>query len=677
MKKRTYLSFIALAVVAFVGCNSTTNQKNSDALDLSGRDTTINPADNFFKYANGTWVKNTEIPASKTGWGSFYIVRDQALHNMRTVLDSCLNLKNPEKGSVDQQVGDLYASALDSTAIEAAGITPLQPQLDQINAIASVQDLLHYITAEYTQGNGFLFSFYVGPDDKNSNVERAHFSQGGLGLPNRNYYFKKGEKSEEIRTAYHDYVAQILKLSTKDENANESATDIINLETKIAGVSKTPVNLRKPRENYHLLSVKEMEDIAPNVQWKDFLDRLNINVDTLLVGQPKFYSGVSDLLQDVALPVWKDYLTFHLVSSYASWLSSPFADAHFDFYNKTLNGQQEPQPRWKRASSLVNHSLGDALGKLYVERFFPPSAKEYMMNLVANIQKAYADKIKSADWMGDETKQKALDKLEAITKKIGYPDHWKDYSSIDISPDSLIANLNRIGVWQYNYNIDKLGKPVDKSEWYMTPPTVNAYYNPSFNEIVFPAGILQPPFYFQNADDAVNYGGIGYVIGHEITHGFDDQGSKYDKEGNLNNWWTKKDRANYDKMAQKVVEQYNNFKVLDSVHVNGELTLGENLADIGGLSIAYAAFKMTPEGKKDTLIDGLTPDQRFFLSAAQVWRIKDRPQRLRWRINNDHHSPEEFRVNGPMSNMKAFYEAFGVKPGDGMYRPDSTRVEIW
>lgn len=648
-----------------------------DPLDLSGRDTSVSAAQNFFLYANGNWLKNTKIPPSQTGWGSFYIVRDQALSNMKTILDSCEALKNPAKGSPAQQIGDLYAAALDSTTIDREGISPLKKDLDRISSIKNVQNLLTEVVTEYKNGSGPVFSFYVSPDDKNSNIERPHFDQGGLGLPNQTYYFKTDSTSKAIRDAYVKYIAQILALSGDSGDAAQRASSIMGLETKMAAASKTPVELRDPQANYHLLSMQELDKTAPALGWKNLIQGLEIHEDTLQVGQPEFYKALSGLLKSTPLNVWKDYLIFHLISRYAPWLSQPFADARFNFYNKLLNGQKEPEVRWKRASSLVNNTLGDALGKLYVERYFPASAKKYMEDLVDNLQSTYRKRIEQTDWMSDSTKAKAIDKLNAFTKKIGYPDHWKDYSSIDINRSSLIGDLQRIGQWQYNYNINKLGKPTDKSEWGMTAPTVNAYYDPSFNEIVFPAGILQPPFYFQHGDDAVNYGAIGAVIGHEMTHGFDDQGSQYDKDGDLKDWWTKGDRKRFDAHADQIVKQYDSYIVLDSVHVNGSLTEGENIADNGGLAIAYAAFQNTPEAHEDTLIDGLTPDQRFFLAWAQVWRIKDTPQRLLWRINNDPHSPEEYRVNGPCSNMTAFYKAFNVKPGDHMYRPDSVRVKIW
>jgi len=668
----------ALAVVCamslMVGCSG--HSGNTQPLDLSGIDSTANPADNFFQYANGQWLAETEIPASQSGWGSFYIVRDNALHNMKAILDSAAKLQNPEEGSVEQQIGDLYSSGMDSAAIEEAGLQPLQENLDHIAAISSGQDVLAEVIREHKNGDGTLFRFNVGPDDKNSMVERAHFNQGGLGLPNRDYYFKDDKK--KIREKYHNYVTTILKLSGTDEGAaSEAAQSVIDLESKLAEASKAPVELRNPQANYHLLTVDEFNGMTPNIDWNQVVADMELGVDTLQVGQPEFYKQVSGLLESQPVSVWKAYLRFHLINSYAQWLSSSYADARFDFYNRTLNGQQQPQERWKRVSNLVNHTLGDALGQLYVERYFPPSAKEYMLGLVNNLQKTYRERIQKLEWMSDSTKTKALEKLNAFVKKIGYPDEWEDYSSIEINRNSLVQNLEHIGQWQYQDMIDKLGKPVDRTEWGMTAPTVNAYYNPSFNEIVFPAGILQPPFYYQGADDAVNYGAIGAVIGHEMTHGFDDQGSQYDKYGNLKSWWTKKDRKRFEKRTQQVVDQYSNYTVLDSIHVNGELTLGENIADIGGVAIAHAAFQKTDQAKSGEKINGLTPEQRFFMAYAQVWRIKNTPERLQWRINNDPHSPEKYRVNGPTSNLEAFYQAYNVQPKDNMYRADSVRVKIW
>ena len=420
-----------------------------------------------------------------------------------------------------------------------------------------------------------------------------------------------------------------------------------------------------------------MRNIAPTLEIPSNFKKLKFDVDTVIVGQPDFYKSLSDLIETEPVATWKDYLAFHNISSYSSYLSSPFADAKFDFYGRTLSGQKQPEVRWRRASSLVDGTLSDALGQIYVDKYFPPSAKKYMIGLVDNLQETYAERIKSIDWMNDSTKTKALAKLNSFTKKIGYPDKWKDYSSIDIEPNSLVQNLQNISVWQYNEEVDKLGKPVDKTEWGMTPATVNAYYNPSFNEIVFPAGILQPPFYYQNGDDAVNYGAIGAVIGHEMTHGFDDQGSQYDLNGNLENWWTKADRKNFTSLTSRIVNQYNGYSILDSLHINGELTQGENIADNGGLAIAYAAFEKTDEAKSGKKINGLTPDQRFFLAFAQVWRMKNTDERMQMRINVDPHSPEIARVNGTLSNMEVFYKTFNVTPESKMYRPDSVRTTVW
>ncbi|HYW33982.1 MAG TPA: M13 family metallopeptidase, partial [Balneolaceae bacterium] len=624
-----------------------------------------------------TWIKNTKIPPTKAAWGSFNNAHDKVLHRMHTILDSVSNLNDPKQGSIAQQTGDMYASAMDSTAIEKAGIQPLRNDLDHIASIKNADDIIHEVAREYKNGEGTLFSFHVGPGTKHSMIERVHLNQGGLGLPNRNYYIKKNSQFKQLRNAYQHYIATVLSLSGDPKStADREANDIIDLETKMAEASKPPVKLRNPQANYHLLTIRKLDDQTPNIDWKNVFNQMNIGVDTVQVGQPEFYRQLSDLVNSTPVSVWKAYLRFHLISGYASWLSSPYAKANFNF-SRLLSGQKKRQPRWKRASALVDHTLGDALGQLYVKRYFPPKDKKYMKNLVNNLQNTYRNRLKHEAWMSDSTKAKAIAKLNALVKKIGYPDEWKDYSSIEINSKNIIKNLRHYGQWHYKYMIDKLGKPVDRNEWFMTPPTVNSYYNPSFNEVVFPAGILQPPFYYPGADDAVNYGAVGMVIGHEMTHGFDDQGSQYDKKGDLHNWWTKMDSIRFHQRTQKLVKQYDKYTVLDSLHVNGKLTLGENIADNGGLAIAYAAFQKTPEAKGGKKIDGLTPDQRFFLAYAQVWRMKERPKYKRFAIHNDVHSPPKYRVIGPASNMTAFYKAFDVQPSDSMYRPDSVRAKIW
>ncbi|NEN22517.1 M13 family metallopeptidase [Cryomorpha ignava] len=677
---------IAVAVLFAALISSCQNEKSKEnteerieeILDLAARDTSVNPADDFFAYANGTWMKNSEIPASKTGWGSFYIVRDQALENMHHILDSCANITDSPKGSATQMIGDLYASLMDTVSIEKAGIDPLRPVLDRIASVKSKEDLMSEVVKEYIAGDRTMFSAYVSPDDKNSEVQRFNLNQGGLGLPNRDYYFKKDGESAATREKYKAYIAKLFALSGVDEKEAKSKTGkILALETKMAEASKSPVDLRNPQANYNLMSTAAFQKLSPNMNWETNLAKLGVDVDTVLVGQPEFYKNLSQLIVSEPIDTWKDYLAFHYIKGYASLLSQPFADAQFDFYSRHLGGQKEPEVRWKRASGIVDSQLGDALGAIYVKEYFPPSAKTYMVKLVDNLQDTYRERIQALSWMGDSTKTKAVEKLDAFTKKIGYPDTWKDYSGVEVSRDSAIANMQNIGAWHYKENIEKLGKPVDKTEWGMSAPTVNAYYNPSFNEIVFPAGILQPPFFYPNGDDALNYGAIGAAIGHEMTHGFDDQGSQYDLNGNLNNWWTEADRENFTELTNRVVEQYANYQVLDSVSLNGELTQGENIADNGGLAIAYAAFKKTDQGKGAEKINGLTPDQRFFLAFAAVWRMKNTDERMLLRVNTDPHSPELYRVNGTLSNMPEFYDAFGVTADSKLYRPDSIRTTIW
>ena len=687
MKKKKNVKTIYLLIITTVvliglyschsGNQNTTTSK--DFLSLSARDTSVSPAQNFFEYANGTWLKNTEIPADKPGWGSFLTLRDHVSHQLKSILDSCAALKNPAIGYPAQQIGDLYASAMDSVTIEKAGISPLKRSLSQIESIQNVPDLLTVISTDKVEGYGTHapFDHGVEPDSKNSNVERMGFYQGGLGLPNKTYYFKTDSAGKAVMAAYHQLITKLLTLSGEDSTvAFTNAGNIIALETRLAAASKSPVELRDPQANYNLMTVKDMNKIAPQFHWTTLLTALQVKQDTLVVEQPEFYKALSGLLTATPIPVWKEYLKFHLILSNAGWLSSPFFNARFAFI-QALTGMKESTPRWQRASSLVNGELGDAIGKIYVERYFPPSAKAYMEKMVDNLKAAFKEHIQNLDWMSDSTKAKALDKLDAMVKKIGYPDKWKDYSSIHINRSSVIDNIRQIGIWQYHYDLNKLGKPVDRSEWITTAPTVNAFYNPNMNDINFPAGYLQPTLYFQHGDDAVNYGGVGAIIGHEMTHGFDDQGSQYDKNGNLKNWWTKADREKFDKLADKIVNQFDHYTILDTVHLNGKLTEGENIADLGGLAIAYTAFKKTKEGQSDTLIDGLTPDQRFFLSYAQNKQVKWRPQMQLLLVNSDPHSLAKFRVNGPLSNIPAFYKAFNVKPGDKMYRADSVRVHIW
>ncbi|MCD0487733.1 M13 family metallopeptidase [Pedobacter sp. MC2016-14] len=681
--KFNYLLMIAVVATATSSCNNKTEKVTGDAsrrtvfFDKSAMDTTVRPGDDFFGYASGAWLKKAEIPASETGWGSFYTLFNDNQQSLHSILED-MTKKEHDKGSNEQKIADLYLSGMDTLAIEKLGYEPIKPLLAKISAIKDHKELVKIAADGFKEGDGFLFGFYVGPDDKNSTRNMAQFSQSGLGLPNRDYYFKTDEATKNIRAAYVAYITRLFTLTGVDAvTAAKNAAGILSLETALAKSHSTPVELRDPVKNYNKFAFATLQEQMPDVDLKDVFKRMEINADTVLVGQPKYYKALNTLLTTQPLEAWKTKLSFESINDAAPALSKAFRDANFEFYGKVLNGQKQQKERWKTMLSKVDGGLGELLGQFYVEKYFTPDAKKRMKDLVDNLQNVYKDRIEKLDWMSAETKQKALAKLAAFTKKIGYPDKWKKYNDVSISRDAYYKNLQSVARHNYKEMVDKVGKPVDKTEWGMTPPTVNAYYNPSFNEIVFPAGILQFPFFDKDADDAVNYGAIGAVIGHEMTHGFDDQGSQYDKDGNLKVWWTSADAAKFKTKTSAVAAQYDKFTVLDNQHVNGKLTLGENLADIGGVAIAYQAFKNTAQGKGNTKIDGFTPDQRFFLGFAQVWRIKLRDEKLRMQVNTDPHSPAIFRVNGSLSNTDAWYKAFDIKPGDKLYRPETERAKIW
>ena len=648
-------------------------------LDPANMDTTVRPGDNFFLYANGTWLKNNPVPGDKTRWGSF----DELIENnnkvLHTLLDSAANMKGAAAGSSWQKVGDFYRSGMDSNTINKAGITPMKPVLDRINAIKDANGLLAEIAKEHTEGMDPLFGFGISPDDKHVTQEMCQFAQGGLGMPDRDYYFDKDDRTSKIRDAYKEYVPKMLMLMGEDAaSAKKDGDAIIKLETSLAGASMTRVEMRDPYKTYNKFNLEGITKMTPGLDWKTLLTNLNVKgQDSVLVGMPKFFVEVSKELKTTPVDVWKKYLSFHAVNGMAGFLSADFDSTHFNFYGKTLRGQKVQQTRWKRVLRLVDGSIGELLGQMYVDNYFKPEAKKRMLDLVNNLQQTYADRIQNLDWMSDSTKKKALGKLNMFMKKIGYPDKWKDYSSLTIVGNDLVKNIMASSNFEYNYELGKLGRPVDRSEWGMTPPTVNAYYNPAFNEIVFPAGILQYPFFDFEADDAVNYGGIGGVIGHEMTHGFDDQGRQYDADGNLRNWWSDDDAKKFNQKAGMVIKQFDAYTVLDSIHVNGQLTEGENLADLGGITIAYQAFKKTKQGQGNDKIDGLTPDQRFYLSWAQVWRANTTPEELAQRIKTDPHSPTQWRCNGPITNVESWYKAFNVQATDKMYRQDSLRARVW
>lgn len=680
----TKWALAAIPVVILASCSQKKEGASTEDVpkrtvffDKTGMDTTVKPGDNFYLYASGSWLKKTEIPASQRGWGSFYTLYDDNQKNLHKILDEITKQDNPA-GSKEQKVADLYTSGMDTVGIEKLGYEPVKPQLAKINAVTDYKGLISLAADGYKNGDGFLLGFYVAPDDRISNMNIAHFDQAGLGLPNKDYYFNTDSATKKIRAEYVKYIAKLFTLTGVDAaSAAKKADGVLKLETLIAKSHLTPTELRDPVKNYNKFAVADLQKQVPDIDLKDAFKRMELNADTVLVGQPGYFKALDGLLKSQPIDVWKDKAAFTALDNASTALSKAFRDANFEFNGKTLSGQKVQQERWKTVIETVDNGIGELLGQLYVEKYFTPDAKERMLKLVNNLQSVYKSRIEKLDWMSPETKEKALAKLAAFTKKIGYPDKWKNYDDVEISKDAYYKNQESIARHKYNEMIKKAGKPVDKTEWGMTPPTVNAYYNPTFNEIVFPAGILQFPFFDKDADDAINYGAIGAVIGHEMTHGFDDQGRQYDKDGNLKDWWTKQDADKFKSRVGLMIEQYNKFTVLNNLHVNGSLTQGENLADIGGVAIAYEAFKNTPEGKSDKKIDGFTPDQRFFLSFGQVWRIKTRDETMRMRISVDPHSPEMYRVNGPLSNTPAFYKAFDIKPGDKLYRPENERVKVW
>jgi putative endopeptidase len=655
--------------------------KRAPAIDRANMDTTCTACEDFNRYANGGWLKTATIPAAYSVWGSFTELSDKNEAVVHDILDDAVRRVPSEKpGTNVWKVGTFYGACMDSARVESLGIAPLRPTLDAIAAISSSQQVAAALgDLEHRAG---LAPFGVGADQdpKSSTDVIAFAQQGGLGLPDRDYYFRTDAKSVALKEKYHDHVVHTLVLTGETaDQARADADRIMALETKLAAGSMTRVAMRDPNAVYHKMTVAELQAMTPHLDWSRFLSQVGArNVSVINVQQPGFFQTLDTLVATVPVADWKAYFRWRAASFASPLLSSPFVNEGFA-WSRNLSGAKEMQPRWKRCAARTNNVLGEAVGEEYVRRTFTPEAKARALAMVNNLRDALRNRIGQLGWMSDSTKQQALVKLDAFTRKIGYPDVWRDYSALEVRPGALLDNMNAANQWSANRDWAKVGKPVDRTEWGMTPPTVNAYYNPAMNEIVFPAGILQPPFYDPNADDAVNYGGMGAVIGHEMTHGFDDQGRQFDAAGNLRDWWTPQDAAAYKTRAQLVSDQFDAYTVLDSAtHVNGKLTLGENIADLGGLTIAYAAFQKSLAGKpRPANIDGFTADQRFFLSWAQVWRQSMRPEQSRLLVNVDPHAPSVWRVNGPLSNMPEFAKAFGCKPGDPMVRSDALRAQIW
>lgn len=682
MKK---LILVPAVILLFWSCASkkTDQQANVTQDDFLWQwiDTTVQPGTDFFKYATGTWMKQNPIPESERRWGIANLVRDDNYAKLRQLSDEAAADKSAQKGSNAQKIGDFWSTGMDSAAIEAQGIKPLQAQLDKINALQNISDVVNLIADFQVNIGSPLFGAYIFQDEKNSEKYALHFYQGGIGLPDRDYYFNTDSRTANIRKEYVLHLTRMFGLLGEDGvTANRSAAAVMKIETDLAKASRKLEDLRDPYANYTKMSVADFTKVTPSIQWKDILTRMNLNnIDSVIIGQPEFYKQVEKSLKTVSLQEWKTYLRWNLVNSFADQLSSSFDKENFAFYGTVMSGVKTQRPRWKRVLDEQEGFLGDALGQLYVAKYVPQSMRERYDKLVQNMLDTYQERIKGLPWMSDSTKQKALYKLSKITRKVCFPDKWKDYSKLDISRDSYVQNVMNCRQWSYNYEVAKLYKPVDRTEWDMTPQTYNAYYNPSNNEIVLPAAqFLIPGLPDSLADDAIIYGyAAASTIGHELTHGFDDQGRQFDASGNLQNWWTVDDSIKFTKQANILVKQFSDYVVLDSLHVNGEASLGENIADLGGVVIGLEAFKKTEQYKKGEKIDGLTPLQRYFLGYTLGWLGHARDASLAMQVMTDVHAPNFLRVNGPLSNVPEFYEAFGIKEGEPMYRPDSLRVKIW
>lgn len=650
------------------------------AIDKSNMDLSVNPGDDFFSYVNGTWNKNNPIPPDLGRYGSF----DELIENNRKQVNSIIeeaskNLKSA-KGSAQQKIGDFYLSGMDEAKIDALGYEPIKKDLDKIKALNNKTDLIKFIA--YSCSYGLSPLFYAGGaiDEKNSNNVIALLYQGGLGLPDRNYYFKEDERSKAVREEYVKYIGRMLKLIGNDEaTATAKAKKIYDIELKFAEISFTKADLQEPSKNYNKMTLDELAVLDNGFDWKLFYKEYGLpNPGDINVSQKPFFEGFGKIFNEVSLEDWKVFFEWNLLRNNATILSSNIVQENFEFSGKFLSGLKEMRPRWKRVTDLISGSLGEVLGQLYVEKYFPPASKQRAIELVANIKIALKERIGKLTWMGEETKKNAIAKLEKINVKVGYPDKWKDYSTLEIEKNSYYENIMRARHFSFLESLKKIGKPVDKIEWGMTPQTVNAYYSPKRNEIVFPAAILQPPFFFADADDAVNYGGIGVVIGHEISHGFDNHGRQFDKEGNMIDWWTEQDGKNFDEKTQVLIDQYNNYQMLDTLHVDGKLTLGENIADLGGVSISLEALKKAWEkNPPQKEIDGFTPLQRFYISFAQIWRGTIRDKELMRRLREDEHSPSEARVNGIVYNVPEFYEAFNIQPTAKRFIAPDKRALIW
>ena len=687
--KRHLVSALTLSLIAGLAgaADSTTSAAPASAQVANGKlvsgiaveyiDPAVRAQDDLFIHMNGKWLATTEIPADKASWGSFAKLRDDIQPQLRAIIEGAA--ANKAGGSEAQRIGDFYSSFMDEAKLEQLGLTPLNAELAKIAAVSNKKQLPALISHLNKIGVTAPYGYGIHQDNKDSTKYVVDFGQDGLGLPDRDYYLKaEDKKMADALAKYELHIAKILTLSG-DAKADANARAIVAFEKELAKIQWTKVELRDPVKAYNKVDIAKLGKVAPGYDWNAYLADAGIagKVKYVIVGQPSYLKGMTALLAKTDLDTLKSYFRWHLLRSGAPYLSKAYVDENFAFYGTVLSGVTEQRPRWKRGVSVTEGALGEAVGKIYVEQNFPAERKARMQALVNNLLAAYKTSIDQLDWMSPVTKKQAQEKLAKFTTKIAYPNHWRDYSKLVVSKDDLVGNVIRSREFEYNKELAKLGKPIDREEWGMTPQTVNAYYNPEMNEIVFPASILQAPFFNADADDAVNYGAIGGVIGHEISHGFDDQGAQYDGDGNLRDWWTAADHKNFAAKTKMLVEQYNQFSPLPGYHVNGELTLGENIADNSGIAIAYKAYKLSLGGKEAPVIDGLTGDQRFYMGFAQVWRLKMREAQQIVQIKTDPHSPGQFRANGPMRNQPGFYDAFNVKPGDKMYLEPKDRVIMW
>ncbi|MBA3646087.1 MAG: M13 family metallopeptidase [Gemmatimonadaceae bacterium] len=678
------MSFLKRSIVASAVCAASAGAQNAvplqaKPLDPANMNTAVSACSDFFEYANGGWIKRNPVPAAFSNWGGFSELSEYNNAALLNILEASARDTNPKRSADLKKLGNYYASCMDSAGIERAGATPLRPMISQVNSLTSITDLQRLIGKMHAMGSGVLFNFGSTQDAKNTTSVIAGASQGGLSLPNRDYYTRTDPASVALRANFQDHVVRMLKLAGEsDAQAATDAANVLAVETILAKASLTPVQRRDPRATYHKMSPAELAAMTPHFNWRAFFTAEgNANIPAVDVESPVFFKTVDSLFVNQPLEIWKSKLRWDVVNRSSGSLSSAFVNEDFRF-NQALTGAKELLPRNKRCVRATDGALGDALGQAYVAKYFTPEAKSRALEMVKNMEAMFNSRISGLQWMSAATKPQAAAKLNAFVNKIGYTDRWLDYTPVTINRGSYYQNNIGLRAWRERRDIAKIGKPVDRAEWGMTPATVNAYYNPLMNEIVFPAGIMQPPFFNPKADDAVNYGGMGAVIGHEMSHGFDDQGSQFDAQGNLRNWWSPADSAAFAQRTGLIRSQFNDYTVLDSVHVNGSLTLGENLGDFGGLNIAYAALEKALADKGNPgLIDGFTPEQRFFLGWAQIWRQNIRPEAARVRINTDPHSPGKWRVNGPLSNMPEFAAAFGCKPSDAMVRADAMRPVIW